>query len=592
MQLLGLQREEARSCLALLGSPPGGVFLDVKSAYSKPRDLEQFSAVLAGVGISVRAVCSFSPRQLAFPSTPGAPAPPFDTLRFFHGINGLEAASMRGTVPRGCRLLVNGASLLLEEGETNDDQLLWGSPDAPGPPPGKGGASRQQRPPSWAGAGGAWGLAGGSLVCELSWMRFRALVDSLDLVCGIYVQERDASTAAVQALVQLVNDNPAYLPLGFAYGHLRDRVLPYISVGGRGYAGQEVLEEFQAKQDLAREAKAVIDEGRHVNASRHFVVACGRRLIGAGRWLLSRSNQRFFLHLLAEYGAPGGPPDLLRVVDECGGVRHVIYRFFRHYDGYSSLTLVEQGFNFDHTKALLRLLRNRGVLAALPAAEKEQLAAWLAGRQMYGSSTYFVQAAGLRRGLHKLAKEGLVCLMESCTSEERRAVELAATSGRPERLRLLLRGWTWVSWHFDARARAVAELHGAAPHALAYLQPGAYGFREYSGGAAPGGSGGGRGLPPTHTRDKGWAEQGWRLVRKSCCCLTAAGYNCALCWSTCGLWATCALPRLMRPWCGLAAPLVLGFAVSVVTMTLMGLFAWGVWFAVQQEEASRALHRG
>lgn len=42
-------------------------------------------------------------------------------------------------------------------------------------------------------------------------------------------------------------------PPGFAYGHLRDCVLPYINVGGRGYAGQELMEEFQAKQDLARE---------------------------------------------------------------------------------------------------------------------------------------------------------------------------------------------------------------------------------------------------------------------------------------------------------------------------------------------------
>ena len=45
-----------------------------------------------------------------------------------------------------------------------------------------------------------------------------------------------------------------------------------------------------------------------------------------------RAGQRFFLHLLAEYDPPGGAADLLRVVDECGGVRHVVYRFFRHYD--------------------------------------------------------------------------------------------------------------------------------------------------------------------------------------------------------------------------------------------------------------------
>lgn len=44
------------------------------------------------------------------------------------------------------------------------------------------------------------------------------------------------------------------------------------------------------------------------------------------------SDQRTFLHLLADYDSPGGADDLLRVVDECGGVRHVIYRFFKHYD--------------------------------------------------------------------------------------------------------------------------------------------------------------------------------------------------------------------------------------------------------------------
>jgi hypothetical protein len=194
------------------------------------------------------------------------------------GINGLEASATRGSVPRGCRLLINGASLLLEEGETNDDQLLWGHPDGNGGGAGGGGGpggqshTGRQRSPSWSGSGSTWGLAGGSLVCELSWMRFRALVDSLDLVCGIYVQvggrpadegfgarstlgsmrgqrrgrdarrgadrpgtpppppsppqERDASTASVQALVQLVNDNPAYLPLGARLASTRTAHIP------------------------------------------------------------------------------------------------------------------------------------------------------------------------------------------------------------------------------------------------------------------------------------------------------------------------------------------------------------------------------
>ncbi len=44
-----------------------------------------------------------------------------------------------------------------------------------------------------------------------------------ELVCasaagGIYVQEPDAGAASVDALAALAADNPAYLPLGFAYG--------------------------------------------------------------------------------------------------------------------------------------------------------------------------------------------------------------------------------------------------------------------------------------------------------------------------------------------------------------------------------------
>ena len=52
------------------------------------------------------------------------------------------------------------------------------------------------------------------------------------------------------------------------------------------------------------QARAVIDEGRHINASRPFVVACGRRLIGAGRYMLSRSSERRLLGVGA-LQAPG-----------------------------------------------------------------------------------------------------------------------------------------------------------------------------------------------------------------------------------------------------------------------------------------------
>jgi len=96
--------------------------------------------------------------------------------------------------------------------------------------------------------------------------------------------------------------------------------------------------------------------------------------------------------------------------------------------------------------------------------------------------------------------------MESCTARERRAVEAAATGGRPDHLWALLRGWTFVSWRFAARARGVAALHQQQPDALAYLQPEAYGFKVYTREPLEGQP---YTLQPTHTREKGWPEQIW-----------------------------------------------------------------------------------
>ncbi len=41
---------------------------------------------------------------------------------------------------------------------------------------------------------------------------------------GIYVQEPDASPPSVAALVCLVNNHPGQFPMGFAYGHISDKV--------------------------------------------------------------------------------------------------------------------------------------------------------------------------------------------------------------------------------------------------------------------------------------------------------------------------------------------------------------------------------
>lgn len=52
-EALGIPRGAAQSCMAVL-SRPGGLFLDVKSAYSSARDVELFSAALQGIGIHVK----------------------------------------------------------------------------------------------------------------------------------------------------------------------------------------------------------------------------------------------------------------------------------------------------------------------------------------------------------------------------------------------------------------------------------------------------------------------------------------------------------------------------------------------------------
>lgn len=58
---------------------------------------------------------------------------------------------------------------------------------------------------------------------------------------GVYVQEPDASPSATEALITLANAARAYLPLGFAYGHLPGRVVAVEGAHrGRGFAAQQV----------------------------------------------------------------------------------------------------------------------------------------------------------------------------------------------------------------------------------------------------------------------------------------------------------------------------------------------------------------
>ena len=72
------------------------------------------------------------------------------------------------------------------------------------------------------------------------------------------------------------------------------------------------------------------------------------------------------------------------------------------------------GYNMNYTKPLLRLMRNRGVLSALSNEDKLKLGSWLTGGTR-GQLAGWMHMVG-RCDLHKLVKEALVCLMESCNT--------------------------------------------------------------------------------------------------------------------------------------------------------------------------------
>ena len=53
---LGVERGSAQTCAAMCAAP-GGVFLDIKSAYSSPADIQMFVAAMGGIGIHCKASC-------------------------------------------------------------------------------------------------------------------------------------------------------------------------------------------------------------------------------------------------------------------------------------------------------------------------------------------------------------------------------------------------------------------------------------------------------------------------------------------------------------------------------------------------------
>jgi len=149
--------------------------LDIKSAWSTARDIDLFVQNLKEtLQIDVCYVGSFSYRQIA--EIKGA-----EKILFCHAVWDLKKNVESGHFPKS--IMLNGADL---EEETNLDEL-------------------------------------------------RKIAKEHQLKIGVYVQEPEAGTAAVQRLIEMVNKEPELFSLGFALGNSRDgRAARMIEGSGAG----------------------------------------------------------------------------------------------------------------------------------------------------------------------------------------------------------------------------------------------------------------------------------------------------------------------------------------------------------------------
>jgi hypothetical protein len=244
----GLTPAAAQTCLAMLAEP-GGLYLDVKSAYSTPRDLKMFVSSLRGMGLHCKAVCSFQPKQLKIPLEVAR------TVLFFHGLSGLENACDAGQIPPGQFVLFNGASFLADLS-----------------------ASGLQLPDDRA--ADLLSAAQAHPLDVLALRKYKGLVEQYGFAGGIYVQEPDTAASAAQALISLVAAEERYFPLGFAYGHVRDAAVSVADLAGRGFASQEILEELAARDELSNKVVTKINKGEHRQATQNVQV-----WLAAVRWV-------------------------------------------------------------------------------------------------------------------------------------------------------------------------------------------------------------------------------------------------------------------------------------------------------------------
>lgn len=547
MQNLGVPRAAAQSAVVML-SQPGGLYLDIKSAYSTPCDLQLFVSSLRGIGITTKAVCSFKPEQLHL-------GPIADTVLYFHGLVGLENACDSGMVPPGQFVLFNGASLLTD---FKPKAFKHMSHDV---------------------AEQAVGEVTGWPLDTMSLRKYHNLADMYGIIGGLYIQEPDAAPAGIDSLCQLVSEHPEYFPLGFAYGAVSGQAVTWLDAKGRGFANQQMVEELAARKDLAKKAVRRIAAGEHVGASLSTSIVLAGWLVRGGGWI-SYAEQRAMCMLLAEVHPKSA---VAALVAEIGGIEMLVTRFHLYYEMITPLTLLESGWNWGFTKSLLRLLRNQGVMAALTLQQKVDLAKFFKGPALYGYGlTYLLQMLRLRRGLHKHAKEGMLCLLESCTAEE--VKKIISSLGGQAKVELLLHGWLRLSWQYNARLHDVIETHKADPRSLAYTNPvlkyaalpstekpshpnaGKWDFKAAAHAA-------------THTRNKSGGELAARWARRSACCVFTLGYTVILeLLSLLMFLPCCVVPRVVGiPFKG-GSRLA---AVMVTSVVFIGCFIAGVFLLLR-----------
>ena len=179
-------------------------------------------------GNLVKSICSFSPRPAQAAQARGRPLP-LRTVRFFHGLSGLENACDNGQVKRNQNVFFNGASFLMDPTKGDSEGRL--------PRP------RQARRPGHHVRQPVSGPGG-----DLPLQR-RYLCPGDRLLRHVFGVPHPSRLAEAR-----------HFPLGFAYGHVPGYSVSSFFMRGRGFASQQIVEEFQARAELSGKVQRSIQQ--------------------------------------------------------------------------------------------------------------------------------------------------------------------------------------------------------------------------------------------------------------------------------------------------------------------------------------------